>query len=162
LLSAREITGRLTVAFLQDGEQFEDLLVTLLHAGAIVSRVRAGAEVLVDGELSEDAPTFHHLSHTATDDRGCIESVDALPGELDRPAGNGTAVESQEARDGAEQRCLAGAIRTQQRDDLPLLDVEADAAQHLNGRAVDDFEVSHGEDRPAPIPRDHVRDTNDR
>ena len=65
-------------------------------------------------------------------------------------------MEPEQTGNGAQQRGLARAVRTEEGDDLSGLHLEADASEYLDGRAVHDLEVAHGEDRPAPIPRGHA------
>ena len=52
-----------------------------------------------------------------------------------------------DAADDADQRGLAGAVRTQQREDLALADLEVDALQRLQARRVGLGQVRDGDDR---------------
>jgi hypothetical protein len=155
LFAAGEVTGRLFPALREHRKEAEDLVVRLLDAGAVAPRERAGAQVLVDRELGEDAPAFHHLGRALADDLGRVEAVDALAVELDRPARDRAAMETQKAGDRAQQRCLAGAVGAEEGDDLARRHLEADTPQHLDRGAVHDLEVPHGKNPAAITPHGH-------
>jgi len=65
---------------------------------------------------------------------------EVLAGENHRPRHP-----AQEARDGAQQRRLAGAVGTEQRDDLTGADGEIDAVQHAD-LAIAGGEPTQGEE----------------
>src|SRR5690606_1487240 len=123
LLAAGERTRALRAPLLKPGEKPEDLLHALFNAVAVAD-VRAQAQVLGVGQVGEhlaalghhrDAPP-HDLMRLQPDELLTLEADAALSGFDD-------------AGDAAQSRALARAVRAQERDDLPLLDVERDAVQ---------------------------------
>ena len=120
LLSARERAGHGSAALLQDGEQAVDLVqaLTLLRpadAGTVQPEVQVTCHRLGAKELA----AFGHLQHTVIDDAPRRQRPDGGAVEMDRSALHG-----QQARDGLEQRALAGPVAAQQRDDLVLVHVD--------------------------------------
>ena len=82
----------------------------------------AAGQVLVDGQLGEDAPALHHLGDAALHDlRGEVVG-DLLAVPRDRPLGG-----------------LARAVRPEQRDDLTVGYLDRQAAQHEDDLVVDHF-----------------------
>jgi hypothetical protein len=117
--------------------------------------VAADPQVLLDGELGEDAPALHHLADARPDDARRVEAVDRLPLEADRALGDRAAVDVEEARDRAQHGRLAGAVRAEQRDDRALGDLDRDALEHEDDVLVHDLEVLDDEHAPpsvAPTP----------
>src|SRR4029453_5631273 len=65
--------------------------------------------------------------------------LDALALEGDRALGDARVVETEEARDRPQGRALAGAVGTEQRDDLSGLDRERDALHRRDGALIDNL-----------------------
>ena len=112
-----------------------------LHAPGLEDR----EEVLLDREALEDGGLLREVAHAAPGPAEHREAGDVAPGEADR-AGVGL-----DHPDGhAEAGGLAGAVASQEPDDLALGDLEGDTAHYLApGEAFDetfcDEERRHGE-----------------
>ena len=100
-------------------------------------RLPADLEVLVDGEIGEDAALFRHVAEAEPSDLVARAMGDRPPGE-DQALG----LAGDEAHDGLKRRALAGAVAAEQGDDLAFLDFERDAEQHL-GASVERRKTAH-------------------
>ena len=81
---------------------------------------RAGTEVLLDGQLTEDPATLHHLREPRRTIGAGIGPLDTGAVELHGARGDtAPVVHAQEPRARAEQRRLAGTVRAEQRDMAP-------------------------------------------
>ena len=79
----------------------------------------AHGDVLVDGEVLEDAAAFHHLEDAAADDLLRRQVLDALAFELDRAVGDLALFGLEQPGDGLERRALARAVGAEEGDDPP-------------------------------------------
>ena len=119
----------------------------------------AGDEVLLDGEVVEDAPSFQHLSDAAAHRLVRRQTVEPRAVELDAALGDLAALGAQQARNRLQRRRLAGAVGAEQRRHRRLLGDERDTLQHQDDAVIDDLDVverQHSftrtkEIRPAPI-----------
>jgi hypothetical protein len=115
-----------------------------VHVGGEVLLVRAleGAhlEVLRHGHPRKQAASFGALRDPTLDDRMRAGGGDVAALELDR-----TLSWTVEPVDRAQRRGLAGAVRTDERDDLAGLDAERDALERVD-RPVVDVDVVELED----------------
>src|SRR5262245_5292606 len=84
-----------------------EVLSGFLTVGA---RVGPGQQILLDGQVLEDVPTFHDLHDTVLDDLGRALPMDRAPLELDATLGDLAALRSKQTGDGLERRRLAGAV----------------------------------------------------
>src|SRR5712692_3842433 len=102
-------------------------------------------QVLGDREIGKHLVTLGNQDDAAT----CVlvrEAVlDALALEGDRTLGDARVVDAEEARDGAQGRGLAGAVGSEQRNDLLRLDRERDALHRRDCALIDDFELVDAE-----------------
>ena len=98
-------------------------------------------EVLRHGEVGKHLVALGHQHDAAPRILVRRPVFDARPLEADRAFGHTRVVEAEEARDRPQRRALAGAVRPQQRDDLPRLDRERDALHRGDGPLVDHFEL---------------------
>ena len=122
------------------------------HAGLVC--VGAHFQILGHAHLRENMPAFRHVRQLQGDNfagRGVKQVVtvknDASGGRLLKP------------RDGAERRRLARAVRTDQRDNLAVSNLQGNAAQRLH-RAVIYTQILHLKHAlPPPAPCDPCRDT---
>src|SRR5581483_2027901 len=121
LLPARERARLLGASLLEPREVLEDAREVVLERTA--PDVRAEAEVLPDGELREGAPPLRDVGDAESRHRLRPFPCDRPPRELDRPA------PTHRSGHGAQRRRLAGPVRAEDRDDLPLVHRERDAAQ---------------------------------
>ena len=126
LLAARQRSG-LLVAPLREPRQLARDLVEVLRDGlAVAAEVRAHLQVLPDRQLAEDAAALGNVRDASP--RGRLRAArQLLSVEDDR------AVARDHARDRAERRRLAGAVRAEQRDDLALVERQRDAVQRAHG-----------------------------
>jgi hypothetical protein len=74
---------------------------------------------LPDGQVLEQATGLHHCGHEAADDRLAGREAE----HLDEPGGR-----PRQAEQHVDGGGLAGSVRTEERDDLALLDPQVDAA----------------------------------
>src|SRR5262245_30486128 len=123
LLSTRQAGAELGPQLGKDREQLE-------YAGKGPAPVAPGhppddLEVLLDGEVREDAPVVRDVADAEPGDLERLAPRDLLPLELDAPAAR-----RREPHDAAQGRALAGSIAAQQAHHLARLDVK--------GNAVDD------------------------
>src|SRR5439155_1298723 len=84
LLPARDVAGAHLASLRQPRKVAIHELEVRLRGVAVLPRVAAGEEVLLDGEVLEDVPSLHHLDDAPLDDLGRVLPVDRLPPELDR------------------------------------------------------------------------------
>ena len=141
LFAARERAGRLILALLEAREELKDVLEVLLDASLVLAHEGAEVKVLHDRHLREDAAALRHLRDALLDDLMGADTGDALPQE-----GDAARLWLQEARDRAQRRRLAGAVRADERDDLAFIDFEADALERVDGAVVDVYiiDFQHG------------------
>src|SRR5262249_14994906 len=126
LLAAGERPGLLCLALLEPREVLEDALRVFLDAAP--AGVCAQAQVLPDRQLAERSAPLRHVRDADTRGRvGAPRQLAALEDHV--------AVATHGARHRPERRGLAGAVRAEHRDDLPLADVERDSVESLH-RAV--------------------------
>ena len=142
LLAARERARLLGPALLQPREVVE-------HAAEVVAQraaagVRAETEVLPDGELDERAAALRHVRDAEPRGRLGAAARERLSRELERAgAPHG-------ARDRAQRRRLARAVRAEDRDDLPFVHRQADPAKGLH-LAIARIDVAEFEQRPHAV-----------
>jgi hypothetical protein len=109
-------------------------------------RLEDGEDVLLDGELAEDAGLLGEVAHAEPGAQILLQGRDVLPVEQhaplvgrDLPGGH------------AERRGLAGAVGPEQADHLAEIDLEVDAIDDL-AAAVVLAEALHFEDGHARPP----------
>jgi hypothetical protein len=100
-------------------------------------------QVLRDGQLAEQAPVLGHEDHPRVGDVLRLPALDALPVEPDGPL---LGLVLEQAGDGLEQRRLAGAVRTQHREDLPLAQLERHAGERVDAIVVEGLDARDGQD----------------
>src|SRR5439155_6712180 len=106
-----EVAGGPASPLREDREERHDAVVRPARVRPVAAAVCPGAQVLVDGELREDAPALEDLSDAAADDRGRVGAVDALALERDCALRDLAAVHVEEPGDGAQAGGLARAVR---------------------------------------------------
>ena len=72
---------------------------------------------------------------------------DRLALKVDAAIGDAGIIEAMEARDGAEQRCFAGAVAAENADDLAGSNAKRDTLERGDGALVDDLELVDGQKR---------------
>ena len=122
LLAARQRAGDLRAALLEPREHLVGVVHALLHERLVVDRVGAHVQVLLDGQLREDAPPLGHLHHAARDHLVRSHVSDVLAVEV-----NAAFLGHEQAADRVERRRLAGAVGPDERHDLALVDGQRDA-----------------------------------
>src|SRR5205814_4888200 len=144
-----------SAALLQPLAQAREIVehARLLACGTeIASGVPTEHQVLVHREICEDLPSLRHLHDPQTHQAIWAHPVDAPTVELDcaprRP---------EEAGDHPQRRGLARAVRSEQRDDAPLGDLETDAVQGADAPVVR-LDLVHNEEltRPTTHPGPHA------
>ena len=124
LLASRQRAAALMLTCLEQRKQRVDMLQILGEMRRIVGDDGAHLEILQHRHAREDAAALRRLH-------------DAEPGHFMRGHGGNIAALEQDVavscarttEDRHHQRCLAGAVAADQRDDLALFDVEIDAVQ---------------------------------
>jgi hypothetical protein len=96
---------------------------------ALAARQIVGGEqkIVDDGELREDAVALDYVREPGAHRRARIGAAHVSAVECNRAGGW-----RQQARDSAQQRCLAGSVGTQKRDDFGAADAEIDPVQHAD------------------------------
>ena len=110
------------------------MLSRLQRAGRL--DLSADPEVFFDAERRGYSSSLGHQRQAARDDFVGRRSADARALELD-----GVGPRPIQADDGIEQRALAGAVGSDDRDDLPGLHFEVEAVKRLDV-AIEGFEAS--------------------
>ena len=103
--------------------------------------IAAEVEIVAHRQVRKDAPALRHMDKPARDDRRRLVALDGDAVEQDRAAAR-----AHNAGNGAVERRLADAVRTEHGDDLARLDSQIDAAQHVSV-AVAGAERAHLEER---------------
>ena len=138
LLAARQISRRVPATLRQLGEQTKD---TIHVVGEVASgRVGADTQILIDRELTEDAPALQDLRHALVHHRSCAQACDRDAVESDGAGGDRASVDWQQPADGAQHRGLAGAVGSKEGDDAASRRLERDVSQGEDGIVVDDVE----------------------
>jgi hypothetical protein len=131
LLAARGVSGLRRSPLLEAREEGVHLLQVELDLGARgVAGIGAREQVVLDREVAEAMPPFHHLDHAALHQVGRGHRIHALPAQLDRSLGHLAALGAQQVRHGLERRGLARAVGAQEGDDAALRDTQRHALQH--------------------------------
>src|SRR5207302_7369485 len=115
-----EVSGDLPPALAQAREVIEAQLAIPLQSHEVAACIAAHGEVLVHGQVLENAAAFHHLEDPAAYDLLRIERLDALAVELDGAVGDFALLRPQQSGDGLQRRALAGAVGSEEGHDLPL------------------------------------------
>src|SRR3989344_5358480 len=128
LLAAREQTGVLRSALLEDGKVGIDRLHVARHAVTIAARVGAHEQVVAHREQREHLAPLGHVHQALLHDVRWIPGGDVLAFELHR-----TLARVDDAADGFEDGGLARAIGTEHGGDLASTHLQAHAADGLDG-----------------------------
>ena len=91
-------------------------------------------------------PPFHDLYHAALHQVGRRKVLDALAAQFDRALGDFAAFTLEQVGHGAQGGGLAGAVATQDGNDLAVGHVERDALEHQDHVVVDDLDAIDIED----------------
>src|SRR6266542_714659 len=145
LLAAGEVAGEPLAALSQAREVVEHHLPVALEARPVVPGEPTHRDVLVDRQVLEDAAALHHLEDAVADDLLGRELVEPHAVELDGAVGDLSLLGVEEPGDGLERRRLAGPVRPEQRDDLPVRDLEREPLQDEDDVVVDDLDVLQDE-----------------
>jgi hypothetical protein len=151
-ISAREIdsicccppdkqAGVLAGAFLEDREVGKYRFDIPGHAIAVAAGVGAHQQVVAHAQQREHLAALGHMRQALLDDEGRVLGGDVFALELDR-----TLARIDDARDGLENRGLAGAVGAQHRADLAAAHLQADATNRTD-RAIGALDVEQLEHR---------------
>ena len=140
LLAAGERPADLLLALLQAREKFVDLLQILRQLGAW-PRVRAHLQILFHGHAGKNTPSLGTLHKPVLHDLIGRHRADHLAHELDR-----TAFRLQKAGDRIQNGAFSGAVRTDQRHDLAVGDLQRDALDRVD-RAVINMKILYPQHR---------------
>src|SRR6058998_3478547 len=141
LLAARDVAGLDLAPLRQPGKVAIHELELPLRRVAVLPRVAAREEVLLDREVLEDVPALHHLDDSTLDDLGRVLPVDRQCLELDRALRHVTALGPEQPGDRLQGRALPGAVGPEEGDDAPLGDAERHPFQHEDHVIVDHLDV---------------------
>ena len=145
LLAARKRAGQLHSSFRKPGKQLENGGLALPHELAVRSQeVAAQVEVLFDIQDVEDAAPLGDVAEAHADDHVRGDADKALAVARDR-----SAARTQKPGDRPQRRRLAGAIASEDGDDLARLRVDRYALERLDV-AVENVEVADFEEGQAP------------
>lgn len=135
LFTARKRSCPLVHALGQAREEGRDSLQVPSYAILVAPGVCADFEVLSHGEVREDAASLRCVADAHLDYPVGSVSRDIAAFEGDRAFGW-----THEARYGAQEGALAGAVSSDKGHDFTLIDMHADAAQSTDS-AVSDFQI---------------------
>ena len=124
LLASGQGPGPLPAPFLQPREMREHAVEVPSHLGLVAAQPRAGVEVLLDGEVREDAPALGHLRDPQRHDLLGRGPVDAPAVEADLAFR-----QRFETGDRPQQGALPGAVGADDGDHRAMRDVHAHVAQ---------------------------------
>src|SRR5207302_5761319 len=139
LLAAAQGAGPLPEPLTQAWEVVEHAPLLVDPARVAAARVPTEQEVLANGQFGEDLSALGHLDDPRADDAVRRPAIDARAVELDD-----TARRPKETRHHAQGRRLARAVRSKQRYNIPLGDLEAQAAQGAHASVIG-LDVLRGE-----------------
>ena len=178
LLAARERLHRRAPALGEHGKQRVDALERRAPARPRARGEGAELEVFLHRHAAEEPAALGNERDTTLDDQVRIERAQVLAVPADRARPPSTPRGPHEAGDAIQQRALAGAVRTEQRDDLAGADGERHARQHghvaVTGLEPPDLKHARGaprrrrgrrrrrSDPPPPPPADHRRSSRRR
>jgi hypothetical protein len=133
------------------GEQLEDALGGPGLRGPVPPRPPRHFQVLADREIAEDAPLFRDVPDPLARD-----TVGRQPGQVAAPQNDAPRPRRNQSDDALERRRLAGAVASEETDDLTLADVEReveeDVAIAVVGVDPEDLEKRH-QRAPVRCPR---------
>ncbi len=143
LLAAGKRAGKLLAPFLEPRKQLVDIVEVV--AAALAAGIESGCERLLHAESREQlAPLRHEREAAASDLRG-RSAGDIASGKTHRTLGL-----LQQAGNGLDHRCLAGAVRPEQRERAIVVDREREAAHGLD-RPIGDRDVADLKQRHSPL-----------
>ncbi len=135
------------------GEHREHLVHPGLRLGLglpVPAAHATGPQVLLHRQPAEDAPALGHLHHAHPDGLRRVPADQVGVPEAHRSGLDLAAVQLEGARDGPQQRALAGPVAAQHGDHLAVGDLQGDTPHRLHGTAVGDVQrvdAQHGQDR---------------
>ena len=116
LLAARGVAGLRTPPLAQTREVFIDLVHLATDGGAaVLARVGAGEQILLNRQVAEAVPAFHHLHAATAHQLVGAEIVHLQPIQDDAAARDFPALGTEQVGDRLQRRALAGAVGTEQR-----------------------------------------------
>ena len=150
LFAAGEGAGHLPPPLLEPGK----LLVHPLHVGGdggVGLSKGAHLQVFLHGHLLEDPPPLRDLGQTMGHQLGGGDVLNGLAQKF-----NGAGEGAQQAGDGLQGGGLAGAVGADEGDNLPLVHIERDVLDGVDGAVIDVdvvyLEHAHGVTPPSPTP----------
>jgi hypothetical protein len=145
LLAPRKRSAGLPAALLEAREESKDAVLIGGDRGAIVARVGAHGEILLDGELREDAASLGDHHQAAARDAVHALACDVVAVEQHAPRGRG-----HEAGDRAQRRGLACAVGADEAHQLAVLDLQVDALDGADSTVGDLQSLETQEAHAAP------------
>ena len=150
LLAAGELVAVMAPPLLEPGQQVVDVAQAPLDLAA-GDRAAGELQVLLDREAREDPPPLR-------DDRdpGARDRVRALAGQVAPVQQHAARPRPHQPDDRVDERRLADAVPSEQRDHLALLQVEVDAVQHV-ARVVSGADAAELEQRAHEVNSSSIR-----
>lgn len=141
------LTGKYLLAFFNN-----DPLEVLRDRLFVLAEICAHGEIFRHGHAREHLPSLRHVRKAHGDDAAGVGLAQIVPVIDDRAA-----LDRHEAGDGVQRGGLSGTVGPDERDDLAVVDLHADAAQRLHSavRHLQIFNLQHR--RPPPLRRDMPR-----
>lgn len=126
LLSAGHAARHAVAAFPKNREKLEDLRTQRLEALAGTADM-CGNEIFLDSQALKYLPSFGAMRQSKTHDLLRPGAGDIAPFEMDRSGGRAC-----HARNGVQERGLAGTVRAEDDDDLAGVDLEIDVFKNAD------------------------------
>jgi hypothetical protein len=145
--SAREVAGLHGAALLEAREVLVDALDPPGDLAPVGLGVGARDQVLLGGEVLEDAPALEDLHDSTLHHLVGGQPVDAIAVELHRALGDLAPLGAEQTRDRLQGGGLAGAVGAQQRGDAPLRAGDGHALEDEDYAVVDDLDVVEAQHR---------------
>ncbi len=141
LLAAGQVAGKSLAPLVQPREIGIDEVERCRTKPAAGERECRRRQVLLDGQVLEDAPALHDVKESPPDEAVRGQGCDVDPVEADAAGGHRAVLQLEQVRDGLEEGGFAGSVGSEQGHDLSARDAQGQAAKHLDRPVVDDLDV---------------------
>ena len=146
-LAPRQQAGRALAQRRQPREKIIDEPLAPALLGAARARGHRHQQVFGHRQVCKHLAALGHQHNAGPGADVGWRVRDRLALKVDATIGDAGIIEAMEARDGAEQRCFAGAVAAENADDLAASNAKRDTLERGDGALVDDLELVDGQKR---------------